>query len=146
MKQILLIFSLALLAIGCTNTAKTNNANVDKSQLSASAAKFQFDQTTYDFGIIDQGDTVVHNYSFNNAGKSPLIITDAQASCGCTIPEFPHEPIAPGKIGVIKVIFNSANKFGKQTKAITITANTVPAITQLLLTGEVRDNKQINSK
>jgi hypothetical protein len=83
-----------------------------------------FAETEFDFGEINQGDKVDHIFSFKNTGEADLIITYAQASCGCTVPEYPKEAIKPGESGKIKVTFNSAGKSGQTMKTITISCNT----------------------
>ncbi len=99
-----------------------------------------FKEPEYKFGTIDEGDVVNHEFVFENTGNSPLIIVDAQSSCGCTIPSVSQEPVMPGKTGSIKVKFNSKDKSGKITKAIRISANTYPnPITVVTLKGNVED-------
>ena len=83
------------------------------------------------------GEKITYEFKFNNTGKSPLIISDAKASCGCTVPEWPKEPVMPGQGGKIKVTFDSAGKSGLQDKQITVTANTNPAQNIVHLIGEV---------
>lgn len=105
----------------------------------------QFDETTYDYGTVKDGDKVKHIYKFKNTGKAPLIISDAKGSCGCTVPDWPREPIAPGKTGEIKVEFDSKNKGteegSNQSKRVTITANTDPVQTYLTIKGIVKKDK-----
>lgn len=101
----------------------------------------KFEYITHDFGKIQMGDKVTYKYNFTNAGKGPLIITDAVASCGCTIPTWPKAPIKPGDSGQIVVTFNSAGKKGLQDKQITITANTNPRQNVVHLVGEVLEKK-----
>jgi hypothetical protein len=100
--------------------------------------KIEFAYTTYDFGEIVQGEVVKHSFSFTNTGDAPLIISNANASCGCTVPSYPKEPLAPGEKGEIVVQFNSAGKMGPQNKSVSITANTVPSITILILKGTIK--------
>lgn len=83
-----------------------------------------FDIKQYNFGIIQQGDKVETIFHFKNTGKADLLISDAKSSCGCTIPEYPKEPIKPGQSSTIKVSFNSAGKRGLQLKTITLSTNT----------------------
>ena len=66
-----------------------------------------FEETEYDFGMVMEGEKVVHDYKFTNTGDEPLIISNAKGSCGCTVPDWPREPIAPGESSVIKVQFDS---------------------------------------
>lgn len=82
-----------------------------------------FTASEYDFGDINQGDKVSYTFEFKNTGNAPLIISNARASCGCTVPQWPKEPVAPGETSKIDVVFNSAGKRGRQTKSITITTN-----------------------
>ncbi|RLD21415.1 MAG: DUF1573 domain-containing protein [Bacteroidetes bacterium] len=96
-----------------------------------------FGESSFDFGTIDEGEKVSHVYKFENTGKEPLVISNAKGSCGCTVPKWPKNPIAPGESGEILVTFNSKGKTGKQTKRVTITANTDPAQTFLTITGQV---------
>jgi hypothetical protein len=101
----------------------------------------EFEEDTYDFGEIMEGEKVVHVYKFNNTGKEPLVISNAKGSCGCTVPEWPREPIPVGGSGEIRVQFDSKGK-GKvggatQAKKVTITANTDPANTFLNIKGKV---------
>ena len=86
-------------------------------------ADFKFKKMEYDFGIIEQGAIVNYNFKFKNIGKDPLIIYSATATCGCTVPQCPKEHIKKGEKGVIKVTFNSKDKFRKQDKTITINSN-----------------------
>lgn len=111
------------------STATVNNAD--------EAPVIKFTNDVYDFGKINEGEKVAYDFEFVNEGKSPLIVSNVAATCGCTVPERPTEPIAPGKTGKIRAVFNSSNKAGLQDRAITITANTIPAETQVRLIGEV---------
>jgi len=96
-----------------------------------------FDETSFDFGSVDEGEKVAHIYKFKNTGEEPLILSNAKGSCGCTVPVWPREPIAPGAEGEIKVEFNSKGKKGKRNQKVTITANTNPPQTFIYLKGEV---------
>jgi hypothetical protein len=86
-------------------------------------ASFNFPKEEYNFGTIKQGDVVNYDFEFTNTGKEPLVITQASGSCGCTVPTWPKEPIAPGAKAVIKVTFNSAGKMGMQDKTVTLQSN-----------------------
>ncbi len=99
--------------------------------------EMDFDHTDYEFGTVKEGEKVSHTYSFKNTGKEPLIISSAKGSCGCTVPKWPSEPIAPGGVGQIDVVFDSKGKPGKQAKRVTVNANTVPAQTFLNISGTV---------
>lgn len=103
----------------------------------ATAANIVFAENTFDFGTLEEGEKVEHLFKFKNTGSNPLTITNAAGSCGCTVPEWPKEPIAPGGSGEIKVSFDSKGKKGKQSKTVTITANTIPSNTILTINSDV---------
>lgn len=115
------------------NTAAEVGNTVDESEL----PHFEFVEKVKDFGQITQGEIVSTSFRFKNVGQSDLIISSAQGSCGCTVPEWPKEPIKPGEEGVIDVTFDSNGKKGMQNKTITLVANTVPNTMVLALKGEV---------
>ena len=83
-----------------------------------------FDEKTHDFGTIDEGDIVEHTFTFTNNGDAPLVITNARGTCGCTVPDWTKEPVAPGETGEMLVKFNSRGKRNQQNKSVNITANT----------------------
>jgi hypothetical protein len=89
-------------------------------------AAISFEQMVHNFGDIKQGEVVEYSFKFTNTGDKDLFITDAHSTCGCTVPEWPKEPIKPGKSSYMKVVFNSAGKEGYTEKEITIVANTDP--------------------
>ena len=128
-------------------TADTDNpaaqAVTEEQVPTGPTTSLKFEHTDFDFGTVDDGEKVRHSYKFTNTGNEPLIISSAKGSCGCTVPKWPTEPIAPGGTGVIDVEFDSKGKPGKQTKRVTVTANTVPAQTFLNITGTV--NKDPNA-
>lgn len=104
---------------------------------SGPTTQMTFTSEEYDFGKVKAGEQVTHEYQFTNTGKENLIISNAKGSCGCTVPQWPKEPIAPGKTGVIKVVFDSKSKSGPQSKRVTITANTNPPQSFLTIKGDV---------
>ncbi|MEM9258299.1 MAG: DUF1573 domain-containing protein [Bacteroidota bacterium] len=108
---------------------------VDSSKL----ARMAFSSLDYNFGEVRAGEEIAHRFPFTNEGAVPLLITQARSSCGCTVSEYPEEPIAPGESGAISVVFNTKNKSGGQRKAVTITANTYPATTTIYMTGTVTE-------
>ncbi|MFK7954239.1 MAG: DUF1573 domain-containing protein [Ekhidna sp.] len=104
---------------------------------------FKFEEELHDFGTITDGDVVEHTFTFVNTGEAPLIITDAKATCGCTVPEKPTEPIAVGETGEIKVRFNSKGKPGVQNKTVTLTANTWPTTHRVRIKANVLKNEPV---
>ncbi len=101
------------------------------------ATTIQFSETQFDFGTIQQGDVVRHGFEFMNTGTVPLIIQSAKASCGCTVPSYPKEPIAPGAKGVVQVQFTTAGKQGLQNKNITVSSNANPPVSVLNINANV---------
>ena len=86
-------------------------------------AKMHFPEKVYDYGFIMQGDTVRHDFYFKNVGNDDLLIKSVTPSCGCTVPIYPREPIAPGEDGKISVMFKSAGKLGRQIPNISVLTN-----------------------
>ena len=121
-----------------TEVTKTpTSADATEADPNVPKTSMEFDNMTHDFGTIDEGDKVEHVFKFKNSGDEPLIINSAKGSCGCTVPEWPKEPVAPGGEGEIKVVFNSKGKKNKQTKTVTINANTDPNPTRLTIKAQV---------
>ncbi len=116
-----------------TNPNTASGDNVDKDKLPF----FEFVEKVIDFGTITQGEIVSTTFKFKNVGKTDLIISSAQGSCGCTVPEWPKEPIKPGEESKIFVKFNSTGKQGLQNKTVTLVANTLPNTTVIALKGNV---------
>jgi len=102
-------------------------------------AELTFEKTTHDFGTFSEDDPVVTTtFKFKNSGDTPLVIHQAIASCGCTVPEYTKEPIAPGKKGEIKVTYNGAGRFpGKFRKTITIHSNADNELVRLYIKGDM---------
>ncbi|KOY85720.1 hypothetical protein AD998_05740 [bacterium 336/3] len=152
MKKIMIAASLVISMFACQKNAEedkkqetANNAENPGTTVSttnnnsqAPKAVIKFENPVFDFGEVAEGDKVKHVYKFTNEGKNPLIIEEAKPSCGCTVPTFPKEPIAPGATAEIVAEFDSNGKPGDQNKTITITANTEPTTTQLTLKGKVK--------
>ncbi|WP_106794495.1 DUF1573 domain-containing protein [Aquimarina sp. Aq78] len=132
MKKGILILAgvFAMTVMSCKDNAaeKVKEENVeiaaDRDAKNADYPVMTFTKTEHDFGTINEGDVVEHKFAFTNTGKAPLVIVSAKGSCGCTVPEWPKDPIAPGATGEMLVKFNSNGKPNQQTKQVTITANT----------------------
>ena len=139
MKKLFLgLIASGMLLVACnSNQSGSATASTTTTATAADAPVMKFDKETHDFGKIITGQIVTYEFKFTNTGKSPLIISNAKASCGCTVPTWPKEPVKPGESGVIKVIFDSKGKTGLQDKQITVSANTNPAQNMVHLIGEV---------
>lgn len=130
--------------VGSGNIPGTNVTKPDAP--TGPATTIRYDQDRFQFGVVDEGDIVKHSFTFTNTGNEPLVISNCKGSCGCTVPTWPHEPIAPGATGEIKVEFNTKGKPGNQSKRVTVTANTVPTDTYIEVSGEVRGKDQPAAK
>ena len=106
-------------------------------------ADIKFDKTTMDLGKFPESNPVQKcTFTFTNTGNAPLIINQAIASCGCTVPEYTKEPVAPGKTGTINVTYNGKGKFpGFFKKTITIRTNGKTEMTRLYISGEMEEGK-----
>lgn len=143
--QVKMITALAVVVlISCkentTSKIKKENLEIAKQRdykMSEGAAAITFSKTEYDFGTINEGDIVETTFDFKNTGKSALIISNASSTCGCTVPDYPKEPIQPGQTGSITVKFNSANRPGKNNKVVTLTTNTVKGKEMVTIKTEV---------
>ncbi len=113
-----------------TTTATPAPANPD-------GPVMKFEKEEFNFGNIKQGDKVQYEFEFVNAGKEPLIITEAHGSCGCTVPEWPKQPLKKGEKGVIKITFDSTGKQGMQDKTVTITSNSTDSPKILHVKGNI---------
>lgn len=140
------LFSLLLAAASfaaCSDPSDQIRAEGDSQTLGVDAVDsgklpvFAFAEESFDFGTIEEGVVATHDFTFTNTGDVPLVISAANGSCGCTVPEYPRTPIAPGATGVIHVSFDSDKRAGKQEKTVTLTANTVPNVHVLKITAEV---------
>jgi hypothetical protein len=139
MKKVMfgILFASALFA-GCKNKnpdLPDNAINPDVMNNPASASKgntkdnvpaYQFAEESHDFGTLTDGEQVSFAFRFKNIGNGDLVIRAAQGSCGCTVPDYPKEPVPPGGTGLINVTFNSEGKTGVQHKTVTVIANTIP--------------------
>ena len=145
MKQlILLLVSLALVSCNSSSDKKTITTDLVSSPLTANSnakkvltPNIEMLETSYNFGEIQQGESVTHDFILKNTGDADLIISAAKGSCGCTVPEWPKNPIAKGEEAAIKVTFNSAGRSGKQNKTVTLVTNAIPNTRVIIINGNV---------
>lgn len=144
------VLSLSLITFSCKDNAakkvKSENLELAKErdkEIKVGGPVLAFDKTEHDFGVIREGDVVETVFNFTNTGKSELIITSAKGSCGCTIPEWPKEPIMPGEQGAIKVKFNSDRKPNLQQKQVTLMTNTETGKEILKIRAQVTPKSQL---
>ncbi|MEE1885229.1 DUF1573 domain-containing protein [Pedobacter flavus] len=137
MKSTFLLFLSVILLSACNSADKKNSSSIND----ADKAVILFENEMHNFGSVAEGTKVTHTFNFKNTGKSPLIIEDASASCGCTVPEYSNNPIQPGQSGVIKVVFDTQGRAGLNDKVITVLSNATEESVKLHLVGEVKLNK-----
>lgn len=156
MKRVVALCVIAISFAACNNNPQNTEETVVQSSVlernqesntveeiteevvSESAPIISVAQPIHEFGEAKEGEKVKHVYTFVNTGKSPLIISNVSASCGCTTPEYSKHPIAPGEEGNVTVVFDTQNQVGMQQKIITVLSNAEPARTILQLKGEVK--------
>jgi len=131
-KALLFISFLAFTAIVAYAQPKSTTLNTKN----PNGAEITFDKTVYDYGTIANGGNPNFEFKFKNTGKEPLIISNCQASCGCTIPTCPKEPILPGKTAIIKGTY-ATTRTGKIAKQITVTSNAKNSPVVISISGEV---------
>lgn len=140
------VFILCLVVLFSCDVRRKDKIADDAARLSELALKdsteVQLIDSVFNYGTINEGDKVERSFKFINTGKRALVISNATASCGCTVPEKPEQPVKPGETGIIKVVFNSQGKQGHQEKTITVTANTFTAFPYLKLVGDVTPSKK----
>jgi hypothetical protein len=91
----------------------------------------------FDFGVIIQGEVVVHTFNFKNTGNADLVIRSTSSTCGCTVSSYTEKPVAPGETGKVDVTFSSSGRSGRQHKAVTVLTNAQPASKQLVIEANV---------
>lgn len=148
MKKLALFLLLSILILGCGNKnnesigveAINNPATADG--IDASKADklpiLTFEKVLHDFGYVTKGERLSYSFKFKNTGKTNLIISYVESSCGCTTSSPPKAPIKPGESSEIKVTFDSKTKSGPTTSLVLVTANTYPVKTLLTVNADVK--------
>lgn len=143
MKNILFAAIAAFFIISCQSDNRQITSDMihfpdEEGQTGGEVPVILFDSTTANFGTLAIGEKFVHTFRFKNDGKAPLIISQVNPSCGCTVPkDWPHDPIAPGESGEITVEFNSKGSPGKIDKNISVLTNCFPKVVDLKIAGTV---------
>lgn len=143
MKKIITIAFVLVLATGIYSCRKKGEMppeiKLDAELLKDTTTVEFLDSTTVYFDTITTGDKIERDFHFKNTGNKDLLISRAFGSCGCTVPEYPKEPLKPGETGNIHVTFNSSGKHGEQNKSVTVVCNTLQRNEMLYLKGFVKE-------
>lgn len=138
MKKIFLLLLLTVFSVGTLSAQNTNTWQQEDGEfIETTKPIFLFDEESYDFGDMVEGEKYEYTFKFKNIGAEPMILKNVKASCGCTTPSWPREPIMPGETNEINVIFNSKGKRGSINKAITITSNAVEPVKRIFIKGKI---------
>lgn len=158
MKKLFLVLAVGIAMASCNETDKDTKSNPnDPNEISKNANRpgpskslppadttkqtiiEWLDGTTVDFGSMKQGDTLTVAFKFKNAGNKPLIISNVNPGCGCTVAKVPKKPYAPGESDVIEAVFDSnRGQVGHNSKNITVHANTNPEVSTLVFNVDVK--------
>lgn len=144
LKVILPLLCVALMS--CNGSATHEDVDVDLIHNPNSAQGYdnsekvpviKFDSDMHDFGRLTAGESITYSFHFTNTGNADLIISSCDASCGCTVADYPRKRIAPGGDGYVMVTFKSAGKSGQQYQEVTVASNAQPARTKLKIIAQV---------
>lgn len=151
-KILLLVCTVIILSVSANAQGQHEQAKPGTPATTAPAAnnpnapKITFTEQAYDFGTVVEGPQITHDFKIRNDGKEPLVLSNVHASCGCTVPTWPKEPILPGKESVISATYNTSGRPGHFSKTITIESNAVGGKNVVTITGDVikpEDDKSI---
>jgi len=143
MKKIIYLICVVFIALNAYSQAHTKNSN--------DSARIEFADTVFDFGTINEADgKVSHIFEFKNVGGMPLVVLNAKATCGCTVPEWTKTPVEQGKSGTIEVKFNPSRRSGNFEKTITLTTNAKGTFSRVYIKGNIigmpADNANLEHK
>jgi hypothetical protein len=130
------LLTLLLFGGGCTNQKSTEVSGTVEDQTGLKP-EIGFEKTEHNLGRIVQGEKVGYNFIFTNDGGASLVILDATASCGCTVPKYSKEPIAPGEKGSVEVVFDSSGRMGNQSKTVTLKTNGKVPVVYLTIKADI---------
>lgn len=144
---VLITISFLLSSCGSNDQKNSQNTNMAKKNDTEAAgegkAKFSFEEKEKNLGKIQKGETVVKGFIFKNTGGEPLVIEEASASCGCTVPEYSEDPVQPGETGFVDVAYDSDGKSAKEfEQTVTLKANTSQDEHEIAITGQVVNNSK----
>lgn len=139
-----ILAGLILLALACgrQNGSQEQRSGVHelKGQEAQGEPLMVFDTLIHDFGTIIEGESVVCYFNYGNEGGEDLLITAVEASCGCTTPNWNHEPLEPGEKETLEIIFDASGRNGEQRKLVTIKSNASNQVVQLTIRAKVNNS------
>ena len=143
MKKHLMTLAIAVFTLTSVSaqTPAAAPAVEEEKKADPNAAVIKFEKDIVDYGTINKGDEPLRIIAFTNTGKSPLVITNCQGSCGCTVPECPKEPVMPGESGELKVRYDT-KRVGNFNKTVTVKSNASNDVVYLKIKGNVLDVKK----
>lgn len=145
MKKLILIGLATVCLLACNNDATTDiDTSIIQNPNSAEGydqdmqmPQIVFDCNQHDFGRLTAGESISYSFHFRNAGGADLVISACEATCGCTVADYPRKRIAPGEEGYVTVTFSSAGKAGQQVQEVTVLTNAQPSRTKLRIIAQV---------
>jgi len=150
MKKLILVLSIVMFAVFTISAQEKPTTPATTTTTSTTAApaavdnpnapEILFEKTVHDYGTVPFNGDGKCEFKFTNTGKEPLILTNVKSSCGCTVPQWPRQPILPGQSDVIKVEYKT-NRVGKINKTVTVTCNAKTPNVVLRIEGQVLQNE-----
>jgi hypothetical protein len=139
MRKVMLILWMivSVIASDCANPARKKSSGAESDTTGIGTSEIVFREYQHDFGKVEEGEKLSYTFTFENKGKSDLIISSATTTCGCTVPKYDSKPIACGSTGNVEVIFDTTGRNGMQTKTITVKSNSSTPVILLKITAEV---------
>lgn len=141
MNKVITFFGASLIAVSSLFAQQKSATKIE----SSGGPEITFEEEVIDYGTIPQNADGVRTFKFTNTGTSPLIISNAKGSCGCTVPTWPKQPINPGEKGEIKVKY-ATDRLGPINRSVTITSNAPEASKVLRIKGNVIDKETVPIK
>jgi hypothetical protein len=140
MKPYLIILLMSAAFFSCSQPVKNNQPDQStQGDPLQSSAEITFEKKVHEFNQIFQGEKVAYSFKFSNTGKVPLIIYGVRSGCGCTVGDYPKEPLKPGEQGSIKVVFNSSGRRGFQSESVSVLNNSQESPVTLRITAQVSE-------
>jgi len=140
--SVLIILSGIGMMLSCGSNKSSENADRNSVNDSTAVPEISFNTLVHDFGEITEGEKVAYVFTFTNTGTGSLVINNASASCGCTVPKYSRKPLAPGQKGTMEVVFNTSGFGGIQTKTISVQSNAKTPVVVLAVKADVRSRNR----